>query len=68
MLFHMHNNKFSTLTPKISNTILEKVEEFNLLGLTLDTHENGKKHSEKVSNKCSRIIYILNRFKHSLPQ
>ena len=68
MLFHMHNKKVNTLTPKISNTILEKVEEFNLLGLTLDTHVNWKKHSEKVSNNCSRIIGILNRLKHILPQ
>ena len=68
MLFHMHNKKVNTLTPKICNTIIEKVEEFNFLGLTLDTHVNWKKHSEKVSNKCSRIIGILNRLKHTLPQ
>ena len=40
MLFHMHNKKVNTLTPKIINTIIEKVEEFNFLGLTLDTHVN----------------------------
>ena len=68
MLFHMHNKKVNTLTPKNFNTIIEKVEEFNFLGLTLDTHVNWKKHSEKVSNKCSRIIGILNRLKHTLPQ
>ena len=28
MLFHMHNKKVNTLTPKIINTIIEKVEEF----------------------------------------
>ena len=27
-----------------------------------------KKNTEKVSNKCSRIIGILNRLKHTLPQ
>ena len=67
MLFQ-HNKKVNTLTPKIINTIIEKVEEFNFLGLTLDTHVNWKKHTEKVSNKCSRIIGILNRLKHTLPQ
>ena len=41
----------NTLAPKIINTIIEKVEEFFFLGLTLDTHVNWKKHSEKVSNK-----------------
>ena len=67
MLFHMHNKKVNTLTPKIINIIIENVEEFNFLGLTLDTHVNLRKHTEKVSNKCSRIIGILNRLKHTLP-
>ena len=46
MLFHMHNKKVNTLTgtPKIINTIIEKVEEFNFLGLTLDTHTLEKTH------------------------
>ena len=35
MLFHMHNKKVITLTPKIMNTIIEKVEELIFLGLTL---------------------------------
>ena len=52
----------------IINIIIEKVEEFNCLGLTLDTHVNWRKHTEKVSNKCSRIIGILHRLKHTLPQ
>ena len=45
MLFHMHNKKVNTLTPKIIkyNTIIEKVEEFNFVGLTLDTNVNWKK-------------------------
>ena len=68
MLFHMHSKKVNTLTPKMCNTIIEKVEEFNFLGLTLDTHVNWKKHSEKISNKCSRIIGILNRIMHTLHQ
>ena len=34
MLFHMHNKKVNTLTPKIINTIIEKVEELKMLGLT----------------------------------
>ena len=45
MLFHMHNKKVNTLTHKIiNNTIIEKVEEFNFLGLALDTHVNWKKN------------------------
>ena len=44
MLFHMHNKKVNTLTPKIINIIIEKVEEFNFLGLTLDTCKLEKTH------------------------
>ena len=43
MLFHMHNKKVNAHTPKIINTIIEKVEEFDFLGLTQDTHVNWKK-------------------------
>ena len=41
-----------TRKEKINNTNIENVEEFNFLGLTLDTHLNWKIHSENMSNKC----------------
>ena len=40
----MHNKKVNTLTPKIINTIIEKVEEFNFLGLTRHTCKLEKTH------------------------
>ena len=44
------------------------MEEFNFLGLTIDTNLNWKKiHTEKISNKCSKTIGIPNRLKHVLP-
>ena len=64
MLFHT----IKTFVPKINNTNIEKVEEFNFLGLTLDTHLNWKMHSEIISNKCSRISGILNNLKCILPE
>ena len=33
----------------------------------MDTQRNWKKHSENISNKCSRIIGTLNRLKLVLP-
>ena len=47
--------------------IIEKVDEFNLLWLTMDTNLNWKKHSEKICNKCTKMIGILNRLKYVLP-
>ena len=35
MLLHMHHKKVNTVTPKIINTIIEKVEELHFLGLLL---------------------------------
>ena len=66
MVFHMHREHIEAPAPKINNIIIEKVNEFNFLGLTLDTHLNWKKHSEHISNRCTRIIRILNRLKQEL--
>ena len=68
MLFHTYQKRIKTCVPKINNTNIEKVEEFNFLGLTLDTHLNWKIHSENISNKCSRISGILNNLKYILPE
>ena len=66
MTFQMPNKTTLTLSLKINNIDIEKVEEFNYLGLTIDTNLNWKKHTEKISNKCSKTIGILNRLKHVL--
>ena len=67
MIFHVPNKDIQYLTLKIDNVIIEKVDEFNFLGLTMDTNLNWKKHSEKICNKCKKMIGILNRLKYVLP-
>ena len=47
MVFHMPK-KFKTPVPKINNIIITKVEDFNFLGLNLDTQLNWKKHFENI--------------------
>ena len=47
MTFQMPNKTTLTLSLKINNIDIEKVEEFNYLGLTIDTNLNWKKHTEK---------------------
>ena len=37
MIFHMPKKEIQILTLKIDNTNIDKVEEFNFLGLTIDT-------------------------------
>ena len=47
MIFHVRNKDIQYFTLKIGNVIIEKVDGFNFLGLTMDTNLNWKKHSEK---------------------
>ncbi|KAK2189669.1 hypothetical protein NP493_100g06009 [Ridgeia piscesae] len=67
MVFHMPNKRIQALTLKIDDAYIERVDELNCLGLTLDTNLNWRKHTEKISNKCSKTIGVLNRLNYVLP-
>ena len=49
MIFYVPNKDIQYLTLKIDNVIIEKVDEFNFLGLTMDTNLNWKKNILKKS-------------------
>ena len=68
MLFHMPKKEIQNLTLKIDDVNIEMVEEFNFLGLTMDTNLKWKKNTDKISNKCSKITGVLNILKHVFPQ
>ena len=68
MIFHMPNKHITLSILQISNTNIDKVNEFNFLGLTLDTRLDWKRHSNNTSNKISRTIGVLNKLKNVLPQ
>ena len=66
MIFHNHQkiitqNKIPCL--KINNTNIERVTEFNFLGLTINEHLTWKSHAAKVANKISRTLGVMNRLK-----
>ncbi len=67
IIFHMKMKNVQRLTLKIDNVIIERVAEFNFLGLTLDEHLTWKCHINKISNKISQCMGILNRLKRFLP-
>ncbi len=46
---------------------IDRVHEFNFLGLTMNENLNWKSHINKISNKVSKCIGILNKLKHFLP-
>ena len=45
-----------------------RVEDFNFLGLTIDQHMNWNAHIQKIANKISRSLGMMNRLKRYLPQ
>ena len=51
----------------IENTIIERVYEFNFLGLTINENLNWKSHVDKIANKISKSMGILNKLKYFLP-
>ena len=68
MIFQIPNKRVMVPTLTIYGVNIERVQHLNFLGLTLDTHLNWHKHIEKIANKCSRTIRIINKLKHVLPK
>ncbi len=67
MIFHNKQKKFDHLHIKIENTYIERVKEFDFLGLIINENLNWKAYINKVANKISKSMGILNRLKHFLP-
>ena len=63
----MTNKKVDNLQLTINGIAIEKVYDFNFLGLTLNENINWKNHIEKIAIKSSQIIGILNKLKYILP-
>lgn len=67
MIFHKPHKRIPVINLIIDDTSIEKVSNFDFLGLTLNENLNWKSHIDKISNKISRSIGILNRMKYFLP-
>jgi len=70
MIFHNRQRNIIDRIPKLelNGQNIERVTEFNFLGLTIDQHLTWNAHIQKISNKISRSIGIMNRLKRFLPQ
>ena len=66
MIFKHVNKTVEPLSLKIENTNIERVTNFNFLGLTISDNLEWKTHVQKIANKCSRTTGILNKLKHIL--
>ena len=68
MIFHTPNTKFIfSPTLMINNTQIERVTNFNFLGLTINENLSWKPHVDRIANKISKTGGIINRLKHFLP-
>ncbi len=53
MICHNHRKKGKPLHLMIDETLIERVAEFNFIGLTLDENLSWKSHINKISNRIS---------------
>ena len=51
----------------INGSVIEQVQSFNFLGLTIDEHLSWKPHTDRIQNKLIRTMGIINKLKHFLP-
>ena len=68
IIFHTPQRKVKQFQIKIDDVIIQRVYEFSFLGLTINENLNWKGHIEKIANKISKSMGILNRLKYFLPQ
>ena len=51
----------------INNTLVEQVTEFNFLGFTVNENMNWNSHTQKIANKISLTLSVMNKLKRYLP-
>ncbi len=56
MIFHKQQKKIDLLELNIENTSIDRVCDFNILGLTINEHLNWKSHIDKLANKISNKL------------
>lgn len=67
MIFAKPNSSVPNITPSIRQISIEKVSEFNFLGVLIDDSLTWKPHINKIRSKISKGAGILSRLKNLLP-
>ena len=68
MVYHSINKQIVYPNLKISNIEIERVQQFNFLGLLLDNHLHWKLHIDHISSKISKVTGIMYKLKLSYPK
>ena len=67
MMFRNSNRTIEYPQISINNTLIDYVDSFDFLGITLDSQLKWGHHIDKISMKISKVIGILNHLKNFLP-
>jgi tetrahydromethanopterin S-methyltransferase subunit G len=69
MIFHNKRRNIEHMIPKlvVNGQNIDRVKEFDFLGLTIDENLNWTCHVQKIGNKISRSLGIINKLKRFLP-
>ena len=68
MFFHSMQRKIKYPVLTIYNTIIERVKQFNFLGIVLHYTLKWQKHIDYISKKVSKAIGVMYRLKHIYPE
>ena len=68
LIFFKHPKVIPRLNLKIAGNTIEQVAEIKFLGINIDQNITWKSHVTKTAIKISRVISVLNKFKHIFPQ
>ena len=66
-LFQTQRKHISYQDVIINSSHVEIVDDFKLLGITVNKHFKWNTHIENTAIKVSKYIGVLNRLKHTLP-
>ncbi len=66
MLFHTAQKQIDHLHIKINNINIDRVTHFNFLGFTINENLTWTDHINKIANKISQNLVILNKLKYFL--
>ena len=65
--FHLHQKVIQLPLLQIAGSVIEFIDNFNFLGITINKHLNWSNHIDKLSAKICKTIGVLNSLKHVLP-
>jgi hypothetical protein len=67
MVFHDPRKKVDTINLKINEIPIDFVEQFNYLGIILDSHLSWRPHVHVIHQKISKTVGILSKLKNFIP-